>query len=34
MSTTQKFPTPPWEMDIAAERLKFEEAAWNSHDIG
>ena len=34
MSTTQKFLTPPWEMDTAAERLKFEEAAWNSHDIG
>ena len=34
MSTTQKFPTPPWDMDNAAERLKFEEAAWNSHDIG
>ena len=33
MSTTQKFPTPPWDMDVAAERLKFEEAAWNSHDV-
>ena len=27
-----KFPTPPWDMEIAAERLVFEEAAWNSHD--
>lgn len=33
MSTTSKFPTPPWDMDTAAERLKFEEAAWNSHNI-
>jgi nuclear transport factor 2 (NTF2) superfamily protein len=28
----KKFPTPPWDMEIAAERLGFEEAAWNSHD--
>ena len=34
MSTTIKFPTPPWDMDIAADRLKFAESAWNSHDIG
>ena len=27
-----KFPTPPWDMEIAAERLVFEEAAWNSRD--
>lgn len=33
MSTTQKFLTPPWDMDTAAERLKLEEAAWNSHNI-
>jgi uncharacterized protein len=33
MSTTLKFPTPPWDMDTAAERLTFEEAAWNSHNI-
>lgn len=33
MNNISKFPTPPWDMDIAAERLKFEEAAWNSHDI-
>lgn len=32
MNATMQFPTPPWDMDIAAERLKFEEAAWNSHD--
>jgi nuclear transport factor 2 (NTF2) superfamily protein len=32
MKTTTQFPTPPWDMDIAAERLKLEEAAWNSHD--
>src|ERR1700761_9366317 len=33
MSTTQKFTTPPWDMDKAFERLTFEEAAWNSHII-
>jgi len=27
-----KFPTPPWDMEIAAERLVFEENAWNSHE--
>ena len=27
-----KLPTPPWDMETAAERLVFEEAAWNSHD--
>jgi nuclear transport factor 2 (NTF2) superfamily protein len=32
MNTTIKFPTPPWDMDTAAERLTFEEAAWNTHD--
>ena len=32
MKATTNFPTPPWDMDSAAERLKFEEAAWNSHD--
>jgi nuclear transport factor 2 (NTF2) superfamily protein len=32
METTNKIPTPPWDMDIAAERLTFEEAAWNTHD--
>ena len=26
------FPTPPWDMEIAAERLVFEETAWNSHE--
>ncbi|HEY4290928.1 MAG TPA: DUF1348 family protein [Puia sp.] len=25
-----KFPTPPWDMETAAERLAIEEAAWNS----
>jgi uncharacterized protein len=25
-------PTPPWDMDTAAKRLTFEEAAWNSRD--
>jgi len=34
MRTTQKFPTPPWDMDTAAERLTFETTAWNSHNIG
>ena len=29
---TMKLPTPPWDMETAAERLVFEEAAWNSHD--
>jgi hypothetical protein len=33
METTHtKFPTPTWDMEIAAERLVFEEAAWNSHE--
>jgi nuclear transport factor 2 (NTF2) superfamily protein len=32
MKATTQFPTPPWDMDTAAERLKFEEAAWNAHD--
>jgi len=32
MTTVSKFPTPPWDMDTAAERLTFEEAAWNTHD--
>jgi nuclear transport factor 2 (NTF2) superfamily protein len=27
-----KFPTPPWDMETAAARLVFEEAAWNSND--
>jgi nuclear transport factor 2 (NTF2) superfamily protein len=27
-----QFPTPPWDMDKAAERLKFEEEAWNTRD--
>jgi uncharacterized protein len=27
-----KFPTPPWDMESAAERLVFEETAWNSHE--
>lgn len=26
------FPTPPWDLESAAQRLRFEEAAWNSHD--
>ena len=26
------FPTPPWDMEIAAERLVYEETAWNSHE--
>ena len=33
MDLNQKFPTPPWDMDTAAARLKFEEMAWNSHNI-
>jgi len=33
MNTASKFPTPPWDMENAAERLAFEEAAWNSHHI-
>ena len=32
MKATTQFPTPPWDMDIATERLQLEEAAWNSHD--
>ncbi|TDX01534.1 DUF1348 family protein [Dinghuibacter silviterrae] len=33
METTHtKFPTPPWDMETAAKRLAFEEAAWNTHD--
>lgn len=33
METKQTaFPTPPWDMETAAKRLTFEEAAWNSHD--
>jgi hypothetical protein len=32
MKATTQFPTPPWDMDIAAKRLTFEEAAWNAHD--
>jgi uncharacterized protein len=33
METKQgKFPTPPWDMESAAERLLLEEAAWNSRD--
>jgi nuclear transport factor 2 (NTF2) superfamily protein len=32
MTTVSKFPTPPWDMDTAAERLTFEEAAWNTND--
>lgn len=32
MNTTIQFPTPPWDMDNAAKRLAFEEAAWNTHD--
>jgi len=33
METKQtNFPTPPWDMDTAAARLVFEEAAWNSHE--
>jgi len=27
-----KMPTPPWDMESAAKRLEFEEAAWNSRD--
>jgi len=27
-----KFPTPPWDMETAAERLIFEETAWNSRE--
>jgi hypothetical protein len=27
-----KFPTPPWDMETAAKRLVFEEAAWNSRN--
>jgi hypothetical protein len=33
MSIISKFPTPPWDMENAAERLAFEEASWNSHNI-
>jgi nuclear transport factor 2 (NTF2) superfamily protein len=32
MNATAKLITPPWDMDTAAERLKAEAAAWNSHD--
>jgi nuclear transport factor 2 (NTF2) superfamily protein len=32
METKQKFPTPPWDMDTAAARLAFEDAAWNSRN--
>jgi nuclear transport factor 2 (NTF2) superfamily protein len=32
MNTEKKFPTPPWNMDTAAERLIIEEAAWNTQD--
>ena len=32
MEKTIQFPTPPWDMDKAAERLKFEEEAWNTRD--
>jgi nuclear transport factor 2 (NTF2) superfamily protein len=28
----QTFPTPPWDMESAAERLLLEEAAWNTRD--
>jgi hypothetical protein len=31
-TTVKKFPTPPWDMETAAERLTFEEAAWNTHN--
>jgi nuclear transport factor 2 (NTF2) superfamily protein len=34
MKATTNFPTPPWDMETAANRLTFEEAAWNSHDAG
>ena len=26
------FPSPPWDIDLAADRLKFEQEAWNSGD--
>lgn len=32
MKTDNKFPSPPWDMDTAAARLTFEEAAWNTND--
>jgi len=32
MKTTINFPIPPWDMDTAAARLAFEEAAWNTHN--
>ncbi|GGB05315.1 DUF1348 family protein [Puia dinghuensis] len=32
MNKAIQFPTPPWDMDMAAERLKFEEEAWNTRD--
>ena len=32
MKKAIQFPTPPWDMDLAAERLKFEEEAWNTQD--
>jgi nuclear transport factor 2 (NTF2) superfamily protein len=32
MQKQKSFPTPPWDMEIAAERLTFEEAAWNTRD--
>ncbi|HEY4107519.1 DUF1348 family protein [Puia sp.] len=32
MEKAIKFPTPPWDMDLAAQRLKFEEEAWNTRD--
>ena len=33
METKQrKFPTPPWDMETAANRLQLEEAAWNTRN--
>jgi uncharacterized protein len=32
MEKTIQIPTPPWDMEKATERLKFEEEAWNSRD--
>lgn len=32
MQEQKSFPTPPWDMETAAERLTFEQAAWNTRD--
>ncbi len=32
MEKAIQFPTPPWDMELAAQRLKYEEEAWNSRN--